>query len=74
MQPGEEMFDLAYTFTLLFIIKRSQDRNPNKKGTWKQELMQRPWSAAAYWLPPQVLFNLLHYRTQNHQPRHGHTQ
>jgi hypothetical protein len=27
--------------TSLFIIKESQDRNSNRAGTWKQELMQR---------------------------------
>ena len=38
-------------------------------GTWRQELMQRPWKGAAYWLAPRGLLNLLSYRTQDHQPR-----
>jgi hypothetical protein len=28
---------------LLFISKGSQDRNSHQAGTWRQELMQRPW-------------------------------
>ena len=27
-----------------------QDRNSNRAGTWRQELMQRPWRGADYWL------------------------
>jgi hypothetical protein len=34
---------LAYTSTLLFITEGSQDRNSERAGTWRQELMQRPW-------------------------------
>ena len=50
-QVGEERVDLAYTSILLFIIKGSQDRNSNRAGTWRQELMQRPWGrGAAYYL------------------------
>jgi hypothetical protein len=49
-QVGEERVYLAYTSILLVIIKRSQDRNSNRAGTWRQELMQRLWKCAAYWL------------------------
>ena len=42
-QVGEERVCLAYTSTLLFITKESQDRNSHRAGTWRQELMQRPW-------------------------------
>jgi hypothetical protein len=38
----EERPYLAYTNVLLFILKRSQDRNSNTTRTWRQELMQRP--------------------------------
>jgi hypothetical protein len=31
----------------------SQNRDSNRAGTWRQELMQRPWRDAAYWLVPQ---------------------
>ena len=34
------MVYLAYTCTSLFIIRGSQDRNSNRAGTWRQELMQ----------------------------------
>ena len=49
-QVGEERVYLAYTSALLFITEGSQDRNSNRAGTWRQELMQRPWKGAAYWL------------------------
>lgn len=41
-QLGEGKFYLAYTFTLLFMVKRCQDRNYNR-----QESMQRSWRGAA---------------------------
>jgi hypothetical protein len=39
---GKGLFYLAYTSTVLFIIKRNHDRNSNRAGTWRQELIQRP--------------------------------
>lgn len=53
-QIGEESFFglkvyLAYIFILLFTIKRSQDRNSKRAGTWRQELIKKPWIGAAYW-------------------------
>jgi hypothetical protein len=36
---------------------------------WRQELMQRPWRDAAYWLASHGFLCLLSYRTQGHQPR-----
>jgi hypothetical protein len=47
-EVGEERVYLAYTSTLLFTAEGSQDSNSNSTGTWRQELMQRPWSGAAY--------------------------
>jgi hypothetical protein len=47
-QVGEERVYSAYTSTLLLIIKGSQDRNSHGVGTWRQELMQKPWKDAAY--------------------------
>jgi hypothetical protein len=38
----EERVYSAYTSTLVFIIKGSEDRNPHRAGTWRQELRQRP--------------------------------
>jgi hypothetical protein len=37
-QVGEERAHLAYTS---IIIEASQDKNSNRAGTWRQELMQR---------------------------------
>jgi len=70
---GKERVYSAYTSTLLLITKGSQERNSHRAGTWRQELMQRPWRDIAYWLASPGLLNLLSYRTQDHQPRVGTT-
>jgi hypothetical protein len=62
-QIKEERVSLAYTFVSLFITKRSQDSNSNSAGTWGQEVIQRPWRGAAYWLAPHGLLSLLSYGT-----------
>jgi hypothetical protein len=49
-QVEEERIYSAYTSTLLFITKESQDWDSHRAGIWRQELMQRPWRGAAYWL------------------------
>ena len=59
----------VYTSTALFITEGSQGRNSSRVGTWRQELMQRPWRDAAYWLAHHGLLSQLSYRTQIHQPR-----
>ena len=51
----EERVYLAYTSTLLFITEESQDRNSNRAGSWREELMQRLCGGAAYWLSPHGL-------------------
>ena len=33
----------AYTSTLLYVTKGSQDRNSHRARTWRQDLMQKPW-------------------------------
>lgn len=61
----------AYTSISLFIIRGSQDRNSSRAGSWRQELMQTPWTGAAYQTVLCDLFILLSYRTQDQQPRDG---
>ena len=71
-QIGEETVYFSYISRSLFIIEGSQDRNSNRAGTWRQELMKRP-SGAVYWLSPCGLLGMLSDRTQDHQPRSGPT-
>jgi hypothetical protein len=49
-QVGEKGVYSAYISKLLFITKGSQNRNSYRARTWRQDLMQRPWRIAAYWL------------------------
>jgi hypothetical protein len=72
-QVGEERVYSVYTSMLLFITKRSQDRHSHMAGTWRQELMQKLWKSAAYWIASPGLLSLLSYRTQDYQPRDGTT-
>jgi hypothetical protein len=67
-QVEEERVYSAYTSTLLFITKVSQDRNSHRAGTWRQELMQRTWRVLLT-----GLLSLLSYRPQDYQPRDGTT-
>lgn len=43
-------FISAYSPTSLTTTEGSQGRNSNSSGIWRQELVQRPWSSADYWL------------------------
>jgi hypothetical protein len=70
-QVGEKKVYSAYTSTLLFFTKGSQDWN--FKQVRKQELMQRPWRDVLYWLAFPGLLSLLSYRTQDYQLRDGST-
>lgn len=47
-------------------IQLKRDRN------LRQELIQRLWKGAAYWVASHELFNLLSYHTCDNQPRDGH--
>jgi len=62
-QVGEERVYLAYASTSLFMTELSQDRTSNRVGSWRQELMQRPWRSAAYWTASLGLLSLLSYGT-----------
>jgi hypothetical protein len=70
-QVWEERVYLAHTSMLLFIIKGSQDRDSSRAGTWRQELMQRPWRGAAYWLASPGLLTLLSLEPRNGTTHHG---
>lgn len=48
---------------------KESGRNSKRAGTWRQELVQRPWRRVASWLAPHGLLSLLFYRTQDHQPK-----
>jgi hypothetical protein len=72
-EVGEKTVYSAYNSTLLFIIKGSQDRNSLMAETWRQELMQRPWRGAAYWIASPGLISLFSCRTQDYHPRDNTT-
>jgi hypothetical protein len=70
---GEERVYSAYIATLIFLTKGNQDRDSQKTGTWRQELMQRPWRSSAYWIASLGLFSLFSYGSQGYQPMDGIT-
>jgi hypothetical protein len=43
-------YDLTYSSTVQSITEESQERNSNRTAIWSQDLIQRPWWGAAYWL------------------------
>lgn len=59
---------LVFASTPLFIIEGSQDRESNSVGTWKQELMLRPWRSSAYWLAAMSMLTCLPCYPHYHQP------
>ena len=72
-QVGEEPVYFTYISKALFIIEESQDRNSTWAGTWRQELTEKPWRGAAYWLASSGLLSPLSYRTQDRQTRDSMT-
>jgi hypothetical protein len=71
---GEERVNPASSSRALLIIKGSKDRNSSRAGTWRQELMHRPWRGPAYLFVHYNVLSLLFYRSQDHQPSYGTTQ
>jgi hypothetical protein len=57
---------LAYISISPFVIEGSQDMDSHRTDIWRQELMQRPWRRATYWLVLLELLSLLSYRAQDH--------
>jgi hypothetical protein len=47
-QIGEERVYSVYTSTFSSSPKKCQDRDSHMAGTWRQELIQKPWRVAAY--------------------------
>jgi hypothetical protein len=63
-------------FSLYFYIVVHHQRKSGQElraGTWRQELMQRPWRDVTYWIASPGLLSFLSYRTQNYQPGDGTT-
>ena len=52
--------------TVHFILQLTVYHEANQGRNWRQELIQRPWRSAAYWLAPYGLLSLLSYTTQDH--------
>jgi len=46
---GEERVYFTHSSTEQVTIQSSEGRNSHRAGTWRQELIQRPWRGAAYW-------------------------
>jgi hypothetical protein len=70
-QVGEERVYFSLHCHTAFHHQRKSELE--LKQVRKQELMQRPWRDATYWLVSPGLLSLLAYRTQDYQPRDGTT-
>jgi hypothetical protein len=60
---------LTVSYEKQFIIKSSECKNSIRAGTWRQELMQRPWRGAASWLAPHGLLSLFLTQVRTTRPR-----
>ena len=62
-QVGEKGACLAYTSILLFIIEGIWKRKSSRTGSWRQELMLKPWRGSS-WLAFPFLLSMLSYGSQ----------
>jgi hypothetical protein len=72
-QVGEERVYSAYTSTLLFISKGSQDWNSSQGRNLEEGGDAEAKKGAAYWIASPRLLSVLSYRTQGQQPRDSTT-
>lgn len=54
----EERFCFAYNSRQQCITKGSHDKNSGRLGTFRQELMQKPWKSTTYWFALYCWFTL----------------
>ena len=64
---------LGLCFHLTVHHRRKSGRNSNREGTWKQELMQRPWRGAVTGLLLVACPSGFLIEPQDHQSRSGTT-
>ena len=72
-QVGKARIYLAYNPTSLFIMEEIQERNSNRAGSWRQELMQRPWRVLLTNLLPMACSACFIKEPRINQPRDGTT-
>jgi hypothetical protein len=74
-QLEEDRVYFTHGSILQFIIKSCKGRNSHRAGTWRQELMQRPWGwrGCCLMLAHHGLLSLLSCKTQNYPSRDGTT-
>ena len=68
---GKDLFSSHFQIIVHHWRKSGQELKQGR--ILRQELTQKPWRDAAYWLASHALLSLLPYRTQDHQPRDGTT-
>jgi hypothetical protein len=66
---GKGLFNLYFHIA----VRHQRKSGLELKQVRKQELMQRLWRDAAYWLASPGSLSLPSYRTQDYQPRNGTT-
>jgi hypothetical protein len=66
---GKGLFSVHFHIT----VDHQRKSGLGLKKVRKQELMQKPWRNAAYWLASPGFLSLLSYRSQDYQPRESTT-